>query len=353
MESASSAASDQVSVTDAVLGETTKASRAQHASLLIVVPCLNEEAHLNRLLETLTADSGARSARIAVVDGGSKDQSVEIASAWARRDPRVLALHNEKKIQAAALNLAVESLGDEIDFIIRVDAHATYPPDYCARLLGAQSETGADCVTVAMAACALGNGWFERANAAAQNSILGAGGAHHRSAGPRRWVDHGHHALMRTALFRRVGGYDENFSHNEDAELDARLSKTGARILLAADILVQYHPRTHARALWRQYFNFGKGRARTRLRHRQSLKWRQAAPLLVAPALMLAPFAWAAPLLGVPALVWAGLCFFYGLGLGLRARTHAAMLAGLPAMIIHSAWSFGFWRQTLLPESRA
>ena len=39
------------------------------------------------------------------------------------------------------------------------------------------------------------------------------------------WADHGHHALMRISAFRAVGGYDESFSHNEDAELDYRLGR--------------------------------------------------------------------------------------------------------------------------------
>ena len=32
---------------------------------------------------------------------------------------------------------------------------------------------------------------------------------------------------MRIAAFRGVGGYDESFSHNEDAELDYRLRQAG------------------------------------------------------------------------------------------------------------------------------
>ena len=35
---------------------------------------------------------------------------------------------------------------------------------------------------------------------------------------------------MRIAAFRAVGGYDESFSHNEDAELDYRLRQAGYRI---------------------------------------------------------------------------------------------------------------------------
>ena len=37
------------------------------------------------------------------------------------------------------------------------------------------------------------------------------------------YVDHGHHAAFRAASFKAIGGYDETFSHNEDAEFDGAL----------------------------------------------------------------------------------------------------------------------------------
>ena len=83
--------------------------------------------------------------------------------------------------------------------------------------------TKADSVVVSMNA--EGSACLQRAAAAAQNSLLGNGGSSHRIRSDGRWVDHGHHALMTTAAFKAVGGYDEAFSHNEDAELDVRLTK--------------------------------------------------------------------------------------------------------------------------------
>lgn len=328
-------------------------ARATSASVLIVIPCLNEAAHLDALLARLAEDPGAQRATIVIADGGSHDDSVAIAQGWRRRDDRFFVLNNSRRIQAAALNLAAAEFGDGADFIIRVDAHATYPGDYCARLLQAQAESGADCVTVAMRAVAAGKGWFERANACAQNSLLGTGGSPHRHRGVRRFVDHGHHALMRGQLFRASGGYDESFTHNEDAELDHRLRMAGARILLAGDIEIAYHPRASAVALWRQYFSFGKGRARTLRRHRLALKPRQALPLLVAPALAAAPFVVLTPWAGAPIALWALACLGYGASLGLRARELAGSGAGFPAMLMHAAWSLGFWRETLVANERS
>ena len=57
------------------------------------------------------------------------------------------------------------------------------------------------------------------------------------------WTDHGHHALMRVAAFRAVGGYDESFSHNEDAELDYRLRAAGYRIWMTDKTFMVYYPR--------------------------------------------------------------------------------------------------------------
>jgi hypothetical protein len=80
-----------------------------------------------------------------------------------------------------------------------------------------------------------GHTCFERAAAAEQNSILGNGSAAHRNETGGRWVEHGHHALMTINAFRAVGGYDETFTHNEDAKLDARLKVEGFHIYLSAE----------------------------------------------------------------------------------------------------------------------
>jgi len=318
--------------------------------LLIVVPCLNEEAHLPALLETLCGDPATQAARIVVADGGSVDRSRDIVRERAAADPRIVLLDNPQRIQSAGVNLAVRTWGADVDMLVRIDAHAAYPARYVSQLVAAQAESGADSVTVSMRAASLPGRCFQRAAAAAQNSALGTGGSPHRAAGARRWVDHGHHALFKLSAFRAVGGYDESFSHNEDAELDARLVRNGARILLAADILIDYFPRATAPSLARQYFNYGRGRARTALKHKPSLKPRQLVPVAIAPLAVMALFAplwaWAA----LPAAMWLAACLAWGAWLGLRARSWCAAAAGIPAAIMHFAWSLGFLREIAAAE---
>ena len=319
--------------------------------LLVVVPCLNEADHLDEVLRTLVEGRDADRQTIVVVDGGSTDGSREIVQRWATNTPALVLLDNPAKLQSAGVNAAVAAFGRDASTLVRVDAHATYPADYVARLEAIARETGADSVVVPMATS--GAGCFRTAASMAQNSKLGTGGAAHRSGGKSDWVDHGHHALMTIERFRSLGGYDPRFSHNEDAEYDTRLRKAGGRVWMAGDLVVGYVPRGTVRTLFRQYFNYGRGRARTVRLHGERLKPRQAAPLLVAPAVVIAPVAllsglWPGFALAlVPALVWAAACLGGGLVLARRGPWPCAGLMGVAAMIMHLGWSLGFWRECL------
>ena len=314
-------------------------------AVLVVIPCLNEASNIPSIARQLLQEADRVPLRIVIADGGSNDGTREFVQSLSAADDRVLFLDNKKRIQSAALNKAVQEMGRGSEFLVRVDAHSRYPADYCESLLVEQARTGADCVVVGMVA--EGDTSFQRAAAAAQNSVLGNGGSAHRRSGSGRFVDHGHHALMRLSAFQSVGGYDETFSHNEDAELDTRFRAAGFKIWLSGSEPIGYFPRRSARALFSQYINYGRGRARTVFKHRMRPKLRQSLPLAVAPALMLALLAPFNLVFAVPAASWMAICAGYGLLLGLRERSACAAMSGPAAMLMHFGWSVGFLREAI------
>lgn len=321
------------------------------ANVLIVVPTLNEEKHVGRVVRRLLSGVNGH-ASLVVADGGSTDRTRDIVRRLAERDRRVRLVHNPLGVQSAGVNRAVRELGHQADYLIRADAHADYPHDFCERLLEEIVMTGAEAVTVRMRT--LGRRGFRAGVAAAQNSYLGTGGSPHRVGRGGRFVEHGHHAIMRVDAFRAVGGYDESFGHNEDAELDLRLTQAGGRIWLTDRVTVGYVPRRDARSLFRQYFNHGHGRAATLIKHRVPPRPRQVLPLAVPVALAaafvgaVAAVAGAGPkwlLLFAPALGWAATCLLGGILLAARERSAAVAWAGPAALVMHLAWSLGFfWR---------
>ena len=200
----------------------------------------------------------------------------------------------------------------------------------------------------------VGDGCFQRAVAWVSDTPVGSGGAAHRGGRRSGFVDHGHHAAFRLDTFRRAGGYDDSFTHNEDAEFDCRQRALGARVWLDAGIRLAYHPRATPRALALQYFRYGAGRSRTLRRHPGSLRARQlAVPLhvgLCLLALLIAPWwPWA---LAWPAL-YALLLGATSLLLAAKHRSLCGLAAGPAAALMHGAWAAGFlWGWASVRERR-
>ena len=321
--------------------------------VLVVIPTLNEANGIAKVLSDLGQDlPPSASTTFVVADGGSTDGTAEIVARLAKKRSDLHLLLNPKRIQSAAVNLAARRFGHGVDVLIRCDAHAIYPAGYVRMLVESLQRSEAGAVVVPMDS--VGDTCMARAIAWVSDTPVGSGGSAHRGGRTSGFVDHGHHAAFRMAAFMRAGGYDESFSHNEDAELDCRQRALGTRIYLDASIRLGYLPRASLTGLWRQYMAYGRGRSRTVRKHPDSLRLRQlAVPMhLAVSALALVLAArWPALLLW-PALylcVLAAVSF----GLALQRSSPCALLAGPAAATMHTAWALGFFSGLLTSrESR-
>jgi succinoglycan biosynthesis protein ExoA len=316
----------------------------------IVIPVLNEARHIGVVLQAMRPQERSRVRQLIVVDGGSTDSTRDIVLQAAKQDSRISLLPNPKRLQSAAMNLAAAAASPAVRFLVRVDAHAGYPPDFVSDLLTAQAQSEAQSVVNRL--YSKGTSCFQRAVAAASNSKFGTGGAAHRIGSKDGFVDHGHHALFDRDWFIKAGGYDETFSANEDAEFDVRLRQEGGKIWFTSGAVVEYYPRDSVRALSRQYYRYGAGRARTTRKHAERLRLRQVIPPLLTIILLLSVLLgifWP-PLLVVPAAYLLGVGFATML---LWSRTKDLCVLGsmvaLPVM--HLSWGCGFLRQMLFGKS--
>ncbi len=309
--------------------------------VLVVIPTYNEQGHIETCLRSLLGEGFVRG-DVIVCDGGSEDATCDIVTDLAGEFPSVKLLHNEKKLQSAALNLAVAKAATaETQYVVRCDAHSLYPAGYLADIVAKLEETKAASVVTAMDS--VGHTCFEKANAWVVDTPLGSGGAAHRGGASSGYVDHGHHAGFNIDWFRRLGGYDETFSHNEDAEYDLRLTQAGGQIYLDAETRSQYTPRGSVSSLAKQYFNYGKGRARTVSKHAVRPKIRQMLPVLAVLAIFLslvllpvAPVFAIVPLTYLAVLITVSLCFI------LRKVSLCGLWTGLALGTMHLSWGLGF-----------
>lgn len=308
----------------------------------IIIPMRNEEAGIADCLATVRANTlPDGEIEILVLDGESTDRSATIVAGIAAEDPRVRLLPNPARLQADAFNIGLAAARGE--FIVRMDAHTRYAPDYVQESVRVLRETGA--ANAGGVQRATGTGPVSRAIAAAVSSRFAAGDAKYRHAAEPAWVDTVYLGAWRTETVRALGGMRAGWAVNEDYEMNVRLRAMGGRIRLDPAIRSTYFVRASLPKLARQYFRYGFWKVRTLRMHPGSLRWRQ----LVAPLFVLSVVA--TPLL-VGLLGWVGATHLVlYLMANLAASVATARAAGwrhlpflpLVFLIIHLAWGSGFW----------
>jgi succinoglycan biosynthesis protein ExoA len=269
------------------------------------------------------------------------------AAARTVSDARVRVVENPAGTTPAALNVAIAAARHPV--IMRVDAQARIPAGYRDRVVALLAGTGA--ANVGGRQVARGGEGRSVAIAAAMNARLGHGGASYRSGARGGPVDTVYLGAFRADVLQAVGGYDERFTTNQDAELNERIRRAGGTVWLDPELAVTYLPRTSLRALARQFHGYGRGRAMTARRHPGSLGRRQlAAPTLVVGLLVaLIALPWTV----VPLSLWgAGYGSLLILGTLLEGgdarRWLPVTVAALAVM--HLSWGSGFLTAPRLPR---
>lgn len=321
------------------------ASRARGEEVLAVIPALNEADYIAACIRSLmTGDERLGAVDLVVADGGSTDRTRLIVRDLCKEFPNLRLVDNPQRLQSAAVNRVARQAGPDRRILVRCDAHALYPPGYIMKVADSLRRRGVASVVTSMDA--VGRSFFQKASAWVVDTPLGSGGSAHRGGRRSMFVDHGHHAGFNLQMFNKIGGYDETFSHNEDAEFDVRLRRAGHRIFLDADIRVAYWPRSSVGDLAKQYYNYGRGRARSLMKHREKPRLRQLIPpatlLACLSGCALAPLsAWS---LSIPASYF-GLLLGASVVIAVIRRSPCGLLAGFASAVMHMSWSTGLLRQ--------
>lgn len=307
----------------------------------VVVPARNEERSIRTCLDSLVRQH-YENLEIIVVDGGSDDATAEIVDAYMAHDVRIRLLHNDQQIVPVSLNMALAAARGR--WLVRVDAHATVPPEYVG--LAVSHLRSGDWGGVGGRKDGVGQTAAGRAVAVAMASRLGVGGSRYHYGVKPSVVDHIPFGAYPTELARRLGGWDERLAVNQDYEFDYRVRRAGFSLLFDPALTINWHCRQDVPDLYRQYRRYGRGKAKVLSLHPQSASLRH----LLVPALV----SW----LGLAALVglrrprWgaaaaAPYVAAVGVASALASRHLDASARGhLPAAFfaMHLGWGIGFWQ---------
>ena len=196
----------------------------------VIIPCLNEAKFIGGCLDSvLSGEFPPRDMEILVVDGNSDDGTQRIIDEYAVRHGNVRRLLNARRNTPSALNIGLAHAWGGV--IVRLDAHAVYPPDYIAKLLEWLDKSGADNVGGVWETVPAGPDPICRAIALALSHRFGVGNSLFRiGSGEPRWVETVPFGCYRREVFDRIGVFDEELLRDQDDEFNYRLLKHGERI---------------------------------------------------------------------------------------------------------------------------
>jgi GT2 family glycosyltransferase len=171
--------------------------------------------------------------------------------------------------------------------IVLLSAHATVSTDYISTAVELLDSTGVDCVGGRLET--ITDTTSAQVIALAMSSPFGVGDAKFRYSDKEEFVDTVAFGVYRRVVFDQIGYFDEQLPRNEDDEFNYRLRKAGGKILLSPRITAQYYARSSLRALWQQYFGYGRGKVKVAQKHATMMRLRHLVPGLFVASLVLLP----------------------------------------------------------------
>ena len=319
-----------------------------HPSISVILPALNEEAHLEDAVHSILSQDYQGKIEVILAVGPSHDRTLEIAQSISRRDSRVVLVDNPSGRTAAGLNLALNKSQSPV--VVRVDGHAQIPNDYLRLIVEILNKTGA--VNVGGVMAAVGTTPFERAVAGAMRSPLGVGASRFHTGGEAGVVDTVYLGAFRREALVAIGGFDERFTRAQDWELNFRLRENGGIVYFDPRLHVTYRPRSTVRALAKQYFEYGRWRRVVSRRHSGTINYRYLAPPFALVGFSLSVIAgFFLPILFIPAAIYLLFVLAASVRIASSIREYFLLLAVIPTM--HFAWGAGFISspKTLVPSS--
>lgn len=307
----------------------------------IVMPCRNEEKYISRAIDSLIDDYVMQNAEILIIDGISTDNTSRIIDEYIQKHYPIRLIPNQNKLQCFAMNLGItQAIGK---YLIRVDAHSFYPPNYVQDLVSLLETT--DAVNVGGIMLPKGNTPTQQAIALAMQHPVGVGNARFHLGNYKGYVDTVYLGAFRKEIFDRVGLFDTNCRTNEDAELNIRILNIGEKIYLDSAIHVEYLPRETFSKLAIQYYRYGIGRAYTTTKHKRFTSFRQVLPPLLVLALIGSlPFAFLHPLFLLAPLSYILITLFVAFLTWRNRKISFSLrfLIGIAFIVMHTTWGTGF-----------
>lgn len=192
----------------------------------VIIPTLNEEKFLPKLLESLAAQTD-KNFEVVVVDGSSKDKTVAIAKAYTRKIPNLQIIVSKKASLPLQRNLGASATRGE--WLVFVDADSIFLPYFISRCEKFIKEYNPKLFTT----------WFRPDNENPKDAVytLFMNVFIESTIIFKRPMAPGPMTLVKRSAYDFVGGYDEEHAFHEDVDFGQRLFRAGITLTVLHEAL--------------------------------------------------------------------------------------------------------------------
>ncbi|HIE24152.1 MAG TPA: glycosyltransferase [Candidatus Korarchaeota archaeon] len=226
--------------------------RVMRVSLICTVK--NEERTIAKLIRSIAAQSRMPD-EIVIVDGGSRDATVQIILQYRERLPIKLLRVPGTNI-AQGRNIAIRQANGEI--IVSTDAGCVLDKKWLENLVKPIEQGNADVVGGWYIPDS--KNWIEECIAIFSYPLLDE-----VLKRPEEFLPSGRSIAFRKEVWEKVGGYPEKLETAEDTLFDIRIKKAGFKFKFEPKALVYWRPRSSIFSFFKQQFKYSKGNAQAGL----------------------------------------------------------------------------------------
>lgn len=315
--------------------------------LTVICPVYNEEKYIAQFIESLLQqDYSKDDLEILLVDGMSQDRTREIVAGYTEKYPFIRLIDNPDKIVPYAMNRGIEEARGDV--IMRLDAHASYQPDYFSVLVDGLRRLKADNVGTVCKTDVLNKTPKTLAIREVLGNKFGVGNSTFRTGIDREQeVETVPFGCWPREVFEKYGKYDVRLVRNQDIELNKRIIRGGGKIYILPYTYCTYLARETWRALAKNNYGNGKWNILTVYYTKtfSSLSLRHFIPLLfllslIVP-LLLAFLWWPFVLISVASLIaYMGLLSMVSLKLALSKHLNFVYLF-VTFVVLHISYGWG------------
>lgn len=251
--------------------------------LSVIIPVRNEGRFLGQTLDQIyLQDFPMDNVEVIVVDGGSEDNTREVAEAYKSRFGSLKVLDNPRHFASAGKNIGIKNSSSP--FVLFMTGHTYIPSkNFLKEVLETFDATEADCVCRPRPLTPPDIQEFEWAVAVCRGSALGhdpASYAYSDFEGVADPTSTG--TAYRREVFDKVGLFDEEFDVCNDVDFNHRVKISGLKSFISPKLKIFLYPRSTIQGLWRHMNRVGVGRFKFARKHNifSPLQWFAATAVL-------------------------------------------------------------------------